>query len=158
MAQPRKLTCLSTGKIGKAERASREAQESKLKVSRADLTAPPDFLSESAQAEFMRVVRESEAIGIIDNLDLTVLALYANAWDEYIRCTEYIREHGPTVVQATANGDKEVISPWVNAQEKYAKQIFTCSSKLGLAVTDRLKLVVPAAEEAPENKFLKYAK
>ena len=52
----------------------------------------------------------------------------------------------------------KAVSPYVTAQNKYAEQILKCSSKLGLATTDRLKLVVPQADEGPENKYLKYAK
>ena len=42
----------------------------------------------------------------------------------------------------------------MNVQEKYVKQIMRCSTKLGLATTDRLKLVVPIREEPAENKFI----
>ena len=53
-------------------------------------------------------------------------------------------------------GPYEVVHPLLTAQEKYVKQIMQCSSKLGLAVTDRLRLVVPKKEEKKENKFLQY--
>ena len=70
-----------------------------------------------------------------------------------------MQEHGVTETRTNQYGDYETVSPWVSAQEKYAKQIMQCSSKLGLATTDRLKLIVPTKEEEqPINRYLKYAK
>ena len=57
-------------------------------------------------------------------------------------------------IKKTANGEIEIINPLINVQEKYVKQIMQCSTKLGLATTDRLKLVVPIREEPAENKFI----
>ena len=156
--RPRKLTCISSGKVGKEVRAERKAQERKLKLQRDDLE-PPAFLEDAGKTEFERVLHECEKIDILDNLDLTTLAIYAHAWEQYMMCAEMIKKYGVTGIRENAYGQYEVVSPYVTAQEKYAEQIMNCSSKLGLATTDRLKLIVPTKEEdRPENKFLKYAK
>ena len=57
--RPRKMSCVSTGKIGKEARAEREIQESKLKLGRDDLK-PPAFLDFDGQKEFKRVVKEAK--------------------------------------------------------------------------------------------------
>lgn len=56
--------------------------------------------------------------------------------------------------RTTANDTYETVHPLLVVQEKYIKQIMQCSTKLGLATTDRLKLIVPTKEETKENKFI----
>lgn len=154
----RKMTVVSTGKIGKQATASRAEQEKKIKLDRKAL-APPAWLDEDATAEFSRVVEEAGKIDIMDNLDLAILAIYANAYSRYVKSVEYIAKYGVTGDRETKYGTYEVVSPYVLAQEKYVKQIMACSSKLGLATTDRLKLIVPCGEpEKLENKFLQFVK
>ena len=156
--RPRKMMSVSTGKISKEERLEREIQESKLKLGRDDLR-PPSFLDFEGQKEFKRVVKEAKKVDILDNLDLTILAIYAHSWEQYTKCADFIKLNGVTATRENQFGEYETVSPWVSAQEKYAKQIMQCSAKLGLATTDRLKLIVPTKdEEQPINKYMKYAK
>ena len=109
-----------------------------------------------AKAEFVRVTTETAKIDLLDNLDLSILAIYCKAYSGYVESTEMIKQSGMTAPRKTAHGDHEVLSPYLIAQDKYVKQIMMCSSKLGLATTDRLKLIVPTKEEDTTNKFLKY--
>ena len=108
MSRPKKPMAVSTGKISKEERANREAQEAKLKVERGGLE-PPSHLTPRAQEEFLRVVNECESIGILDNLDLSVLSIYAFAWDQYLNCAERIQEDGPVIVKETATGIRQTV-------------------------------------------------
>ena len=153
MGRPRKVIDISTGKIGKENIKTRQETEKKLKAERKDLIAP-DWLSESAKIEFNRVVSECDKINILDNLDLGVLAIYCNAYDGYIEATKKLEVEGVVKKKMTKTGEVEFINPLVNVQEKYVKYIMQSSAKLGLATTDRLKLVVPVKEEKPENKFI----
>lgn len=143
----RKPTALSTGKIGNEERIRRQIEEEKIKVGREDLKAP-EWLDNEAKVEFDRVVMETESINHLDNLDLSVLAIYCNAYSSYVKITELIRKKG--------FGSRGASDADISKQEKYVKQIMQCSSRLGLATTERLKLIVPAPEETKNNKYLKY--
>lgn len=155
--RPRKVVSASTGKIGKDARAFRAEQESKLKVSRDELR-PPEYLAFAAKAEFVRVVNAAEAIGLLDNLDLSILAIYADAWHLYMQASTAVAQEGMVYDRISSKGESNItLSPYVTAMEKYARLIMSCSAKLGLATTDRLKLIVPE-KEVEENKFLKYAK
>lgn len=149
--RPRKALGLATGKIGKQEKLNRQVQEEKLKLDRDELN-PPEWLSEFGQEEFSRVVEECEKIDLLDNLDISVLAIYCNAYASYVEINE-IMSKKPKKSRYTDNGK---IDPLVNAQDKFVKQIMSCSSKLGLATTDRLKLIVPTKTESETNKYLKY--
>ena len=93
---------------------------------------------------------------LLDNLDLGILAMYCNAYDCYVDITEKIQKTGYLGIRKTANDKFQVVHPLLSAQEKYVKQIMQCSTKLGLATTDRLKLIVPKKEESSTNKYLKY--
>lgn len=153
--RPRKVVDISTGKIGKSKRKARLQQEKKIKLPR-DALSPPAWLDDTAAAEFTRVVYEAGEIDLLDNLDLSVLAIYANAWSRYIQTAKVIQEKGETVTRESKYDSYEVVSPYVSAQERYVKQIMQCSTKLGLATTDRLKLIVPVKEDKAVNKFIKF--
>lgn len=150
--RPRKSVDASVAKRGKKEKINRKIQEEKLKIDRDQLIAPA-FLDDVAKEEFYRVVDETAKIDVLDNLDLSILAMYCNAYSQYIEVNEQIRNTMP----ALRYNDKGRSSPLINVQDKLAKQILSYSSKLGLATTDRLKLMVPnELAENKENKFLKY--
>lgn len=153
MARARKTVLTTKKHLTKEEAKNRSSGEKKLKLDRDDLVVP-GWLSDDliAYNEFVRVVNETEKINILDNLDLSVLAIYCKAYSSYVACTQKIDE-GYYIDAA-----KGCVSPYVNAQGKYVEQIFKCSSKLGLATTDRLKLIVPGTDEPEQNKFLKYVK
>lgn len=153
--RPRKIVDISTGKISKQEKLNRKIQEEKIKLDRTQLEKEvPHWLDETAAEEFKRVVAEAKKINLYDNLDLTILAIYADNYSRYITATKAIREYGLT---ATSRG-AFTVSPYVEVADKATTQILKCSTKLGLAVTDRLKLIVPTREEKPENKFIGYLK
>lgn len=152
MSRQRKSVKSSTGKIGKNEKAKRAEQEKKIKLDRDDLKVP-DWMQDDllAHNEFVRVVNSANKIDLWDNLDLSILAIYCKAYSGYISVTRLIDEKGFTV----QGKEGEKISPYVTAQNRYVEQILKCSSKLGLATTDRLKLIVPEGD-SKENKFNKY--
>lgn len=155
MGRPRKIVDISTGKIGKDKIASRKQQEEKVKLERDQLVAP-EWLSSTAKEEFERVVTEAGSINLLDNLDLGILAIYCNAYNCYVNLTNEIKQTGYLGERESRYGTYETVHPLLSAQEKYVKQIMQCSTKLGLATTDRLKLIVPTKDESATNKYLKY--
>ncbi len=153
MARPRKVVGISTGKIGKQAKLNREIQEGQLKLDRKNLeSGAPEWLSDIAAVEYNRVVYEAGKINLLDNLDLTVLAIYADNYSRYVEASGNLRNHGSLVPGKFG----PVASPYVAIADKTATQILKCSAKLGLATTDRLKLIVPTKEEKGVNKFLRY--
>lgn len=151
--RPRKVIDISTGKIGKEAIKNRKIQEEKLKLGREQLKAP-EWLRDESKEEFERVVEEAGKIGILDNLDLGILVIYCNAYSCYVDVSKLIQENGYLGMRTTKYDDYETVHPLLIVQEKYVKQIMQCSTKLGLATTDRLKLIVPTKEDPKENKFI----
>lgn len=152
MARPRKTLEATKKNLTKEEIRQRQEGENKIKLDNKNLKAPA-YLSETAKLEFARVVEEASKIEILDNLDLSILAIYCNAYSQYLEITAEIQREEITYRYVTEDNK---ISPLINAQDKIIKQIMTCSSKLGLATTDRLKLIVPTKEESETNKYLRY--
>lgn len=155
MARPRKSMSVSTGKISKLEVEQRLKAEKATKVGRDQLTAP-DWLDKRGKDEFLRVVDEAGQINLLDNLDLGVLAIYANAYSSYVDISVQIQKAGFLEERENRTENYYTVHPLIKAQDNYVKQIMSCSSKLGLATTDRLKLIVPVEEEDSTNKFLRY--
>lgn len=153
--RPRKVVAISTGKISKSDKLKRQAQESAVKIDRDDLEASvPEWLSETAKEEYLRVVREAAKVPFLDNLDKHYLAMYADAVDKYISAAKKLHKYGDVI--KTEMG--LTVSPYLTVQKKAEDTIFKCSARLGLATTDRLRLIVPKVEEKAENKYLKFLK
>ena len=157
MGTPRKSVDMATGKIGRQKRINRKRKEEKLKLPRGDLeAAPPSWLVPEAAEEYARVVRQAGEIGMLDNLDYSCLAVYAAAFAQFSAAHRIMATEGYVI---TNDKGTEVPSPWVGVADKASNQIMKCSSKLGLAVTDRLKLVVPESDavmESPVDKWLQF--
>lgn len=155
MPAPRKVVKMSRKHYTKSERLDRELAERQHKLPR-DGLAPPEWLCEAAREEFIRVVDEATRIDMLDNLDLSVLALYADAWANYIALHEQLQKEGNVIDVCGSQGNHvPKVNPALTAQEMYVKRILSASAKLGLATTDRLKLIVPQQPEKKENKYLK---
>lgn len=150
MARPKKPVMLQQGRMSNDDKRIRLNQEEKMKHGVEELYAP-EWLDEEAQFEFERVVKELIKIGCVGNLDLTVLAIYADAYSNYIKLTQAIQQNGAVEEYTNTQGaTNKVVSSYVLAQVKYADMIFKCSSKLGLSVSDRLKLIVPIEDNSDD--------
>lgn len=152
MARPRKVVSLRTGQMSKTEKAARAAGEKQIKV-KTDAMKPPEWLSDEAALTFERIVNEFDPLGMLDNLDVDILAVYADSLATYRKASIQLALHGETY--ETKNGFATV-SPWVTVRQKAYQQIASCSTKLGIALTDRLKLIAPVKEEKSANKYIKF--
>lgn len=151
--RPRKIIAISTGNISKAERAERKAQEEKLRINTDELK-PPTWLDTAGKKEFKRVVKNFAVLNISDNLDLSVLATYCDAYSNFQKAAKIINK---ITAADVSEWDFELYEKTMRGYEKYAKIILQCSGKLGLATIDRLKLVQPKKkEEKPINKFAQF--
>lgn len=149
------VALLDSNTLTKEEKQERLDQESKMKCE-CKLKAP-SWLSKDAKKEFNRVVKEMHMIeginDLLSNLDLGMLAIYANAYDNYVKLSIQIETEG-IIAEYTnkAGATNTVINATVQAQQKYIDVIIKTSAKLGLSISDRLKLVVPK-QEGETNEF-----
>lgn len=162
MGRPKKQVDMQSGNLTKETKEKRRESESKFYGDNSKLKAP-SYLSDEAKKEFNRVIKEMREIealnNMLSNLDLVALAIYADAYSNYIKLTKTIQEQGAVIEYTNKAGHTNTTtSPYVQAQTKYIDVIIKMSTKLGLSLGDRLKLVVPNVDEMKENKFAKYAR
>lgn len=160
MGRPRTVVGMNKHHFTKEELEERRRSETAFKLNR-DQLKPPDYLSESAKADFKRIV---DSAFWLDNLDLHDLTLYCFCYD---RITEILKSYGevdadgnplmpPEVIELQSEGGtKLVANPIRKAIKDYHSEVRKLSAKLGIATVDRLKLVAPAKEEK-KNKFAKF--
>ncbi len=153
MGRPPKVIDLQKRHNTKSEIAKKRENEKKLGLARDQLKAPA-WLRKEARMEFERVVQETAEIGLLDNLDLSVLAIYADAYYHYTKLSKQLAREGDTVTVESRSSTYDKVNPKLQAQSHYVDRIMKASTKLGMATTDRLRLIVPAKGEDKKNKFL----
>ena len=136
MPTRRKVVSMQTKHMAKSERKQRELAEEQYKMGR-DHLRPPEWMDDEGKAEFNRIVEETGKVGMLDNGDFAVLMIYADNYARYCR--------------AARTDDNKL-------RDAAAKSILQCSARLGLTITDRLRLTVPKEKAQAENKYLKYLK
>lgn len=153
MAGPRQPTDVIKAKgrkhLSKAEEAQRRAGEVKVKSPKN--ATPPKWLPEDLKKDFCTLGKQLIAAGLYTKLDADTLGRYLIAHRQWLVATEeadcYLREK-----------DAENAEAWSRLQDRYFKQARSCANDMGLTVTSRCRLVIPAtdpqsAEET--NPFLK---
>lgn len=103
----------------------------------------PDWLPEDLRDEFNDLRRQLVKLGIFAKLDRDTLARYLVAHQIYLRATSHVQ--AALDKQDAAGADK-----WSTVQNKYFKQCRECANDLGLTISSRCKLVLPAKDEDPE--------
>ena len=154
MAKGRKVVSMMKKHLTKAEIASRQEQEARYKAGRDQLMTPPKWLSSLAVREFNRIVGIANDVDFLDNLDVSILAVYCSSYAQVIDAEKHIQEEGAVVISSLG---RPVVNPYVGVRDKAEQKMIQCSAKLGLATIDRLKLMAPEkAEKKKENKFAEF--
>lgn len=137
--------------LSKEEIARRKATEVRAK---ADNVNPPETLPQRLHDRFYHYAGQLVELGIMTNLDTEALARYLVAQDHYERVSEQMEG-----MQDIKNPDAfENYYKYSLLQERFFKQARALASDLGLTITGRAKLVVPAPKEkekepTPEEKL-----
>lgn len=172
--QPTDLVVLKGKKhLTKAEIEARKNAEV---TAPCDKVKPPTYLSPELKKKFRKLAKELLEIKLIANVDCDALARLLIAQEKYLEVTAKLKEIPLTeIVPVYKNGinedtgEKELIQVGerevVNGeqerlliiQDRCWKQCRQGSSDFGLTISSRCRLVVPKAEQKPENKFAKYA-
>lgn len=146
------------GHRSKKELQARKEMQNKLKGNSNKIFCP-SWLDDTAREEFQRVATELKELDLISNIDVTVLAIYCDAYSNYVQLTQAIQTNGAIQYYTNTKGEEnKVVSAEVMAQNKYIDTIMKCSSKMGLSISDRLKLVIPDNDTGKENKFVKFCR
>lgn len=149
--QPIELV-LANGKkhLTKAEIEAR--RNSEVKPLTGDIT-PPAYLTKKQKDEFNKISGQLQELKIMSETDVDTLARYIVANTFYINAVKKLRSK-------EVRDDPELFESWLKIQEKMFRQCRSSANDLGLSISSRCKLVVPAAEKTEEktNKFKKFEK
>ena len=148
MAGPRQPTDVvkAAGRkhLSKAEEAQRRAGE--VKVARPKAATPPKWLPEALKKDFRALGKQLIEAGLYTRLDADTLGRYLIAHQQWLQATAETARY----LQAR---DVENADAWGKLQERYFKQARNCANDMGLTVTSRCRLVIPAADpQSTEDK------
>ena len=153
MARPREPIELIVAK-GKKHISQAEIQERRAKEIQVPFKEikPPKYLNAKQKKTFKDLAGKLLAIRIYTELDADALARYIIAQDLYISYTQAINE-------LIEKGNLVLLKEIQNMQDKAFRQAQSSARDLGLTISSRCRLEVPATEVEPKvNKFAKFGK
>lgn len=135
--------------LTRAEADGRRDQE--VHVPPPDAAVPPKWLLKKYHREFQEIGDILLAAGLYAELDRDVLAQYFVARDRWLNADK-------KAAKAIKADDEKLAKEWSAIQNTYFKQARQCAETMGLSVTSRCRIVVPAAVvnaagAAPEDEM-----
>lgn len=113
------------------------------------LPPPPDYLSDREKAEWKRVGNQLLEVGLINGLDVTVLAAYCAAYGRWVEAQESIKKHG--VLVKSPNGFP-MQSPYLAISNKAMEQMVKIMGELGMTPAARTR-IPKADQQKPRAKL-----
>ncbi len=149
--QPIELV-IANGKKNLTKAEIQERLDSEVKPIAENIIAP-GYLTKKQKGEFNRIADQLQKLKIMGETDVDALARYIVANDFYINAVKQLRK-------TEVKNDPYKFEAWAKIQERYFKQCRSSANDLGLSISSRCKLVVPATKEPPKktNKFAKFEK
>jgi P27 family predicted phage terminase small subunit len=116
---------------------------------RVEAPSCPAWLGKEAKAEWRRASRELRRLGILAKLDRATLAIYAEAWGEFVALTAEVQRLD--YEQAIAKGI-------LSAKNKAAERVLRYGREFGMSPSARTRLCIepPQAEDPDAARFFKY--
>lgn len=102
-----------------------------------DTAVPPRWLPKRLHQEYREIGEILLAAGLYAELDRDVLG-------QYFLCRERWLRADKKAGAAIRTGDEKLAREWTGVQGAYFKQARQCAEAMGLSVTSRCRLVVPA--------------
>lgn len=146
-ASPMSLQVLknNSNRYTKSQINARKKAENSLKIAKNKLK-PPKWLGEIATAEFRYIVKETQDIELLTNLDVHNLALYCNVYEQYILMSARIAQDG-FIVEANKSSETVIAShPLLLRQHQLMDQLRKLQGDLGLSPSSRAKMAIMKAE------------
>ena len=151
MARPKKPLDMQKAHLTLVEKQNRKFEEEMVSTGNNHLKTPPNWLiNDVAKKEWRRIVRELNKINIIGNLDYANLGWYCNAYANYIKATDILKEQSYYIDRETRNGVIVVKNPMVDIQTNYASEMRRFAALCGLTIDSRLKAAVTKTEKTED--------
>lgn len=115
----------------------------------------PRHLDKEARAEWRRMAKELEPLGVLTKLDKAVFAMYCEAFSTWAQATKKIQEMG--MVRITKNGYAEQ-NPYFPIVNKAKEQMMKCLVEMGMTPSSRSRVKVGEPPQEEENKKERFFK
>src|SRR5690606_2563309 len=130
-------------RLTKAEIEARKAAEQRLRP-KDDKVRAPTWLSKEAKKVFNQLVKELADTKLLTNVDVHILALWCDAYVDYINCTKIIEQEGLMVEYTNKAAEtNKVAHPLMTKKKQLAEQMRALASEFGLTPAARAKLAIP---------------
>lgn len=100
----------------------------------------PSFLTKDAKAEWRRIVKDLEILGLITKVDRAELAVYCQAWGDWKQAREKIEELGESGMVANTPSGYKQMSVWMQVANRAEERMRTAGGSFGLNPSARAKL------------------
>ncbi|QJF51099.1 phage terminase small subunit P27 family [Roseobacter ponti] len=112
----------------------------------------PSHLSPTAKTEWKRLARVLNQIGLLTQIDRTVLAGYCQSYGRWVEAEKKLQET-PTLLKTPAGYIQT--SPWLTISNKQMELMVKYMAELGLTPSSRTRLAVniPSEEELERKKI-----
>lgn len=144
------------GKYSKAQLQERLERENLIKPN-TDKIKPPSWLSSFAKREFKKMVKELLEVDLMTNVDVNAMAMYCDAYANYVECTKIIQEEGLMVEYTNKAAEtNKVPHPLLTKQKALFEQMKSLSNDFGLTPAARAKIAIPKQaeiEKSPEEEM-----
>ncbi len=157
MGRSRKPIDIQKGNITVINSQKRRSEEKSMETDNDQLKTPPRWLIDDvAKKEWRRIIKELEKIKLIGNLDRNNLGGYCNAFANYIKATDILKQQTFYIDRETRNGIIVVKNPMVDIQKTYAEEMRKFASLCGLTIDSRLKAAAVKTDETEKDIHRKF--
>lgn len=119
-------------------------RDSEVHVAVPEKAEPPKWLAKKHHAEFRRIGEILLAAGLYSELDADVLGQYFVAFEQWLNASRKLN----TAMRSKDDDANEAAKLWSGIQKAAFSQARQCADSMGLSVTSRCRIVVPAAVAA----------
>ena len=151
MGKTRKPIDMQKAHLTLVEKQNRRQEEESVVTGNNQLKTHPKWLiNDTAKKEWRRIVKELNKIDIVGNLDYANLGGYCNAYANYIKATEILKDQTYYIDRETRTGVIVVKNPMVDIQTNYAAEMRKFAALCGLTIDSRLKAAVTKTEKTED--------
>ena len=112
------------------------------------IPAPPSHLNRPAKVEWKKQAAKLHRLGLLTEIDVTMLALYCQAYGRWVEAEKDVAKHGAVIT--TTNGNV-IQSPYVNVANCAMRDCHKYATEFGMSPSSRTKVAVQQTES--KSKF-----
>ena len=147
MPRPRKPIEMQKGNLTVVNGQKRRSEEEMVTTDKNQLKRPPTWLIDDVAKKEWR---------LIGNLDRNNLGGYCNAFANYVKATDILKDQTFYIDRETRTGVIVVKNPMVDIQKSYAEEMRRFAALCGLTIDARLKAAAVKTNTTEDGVKMKF--